>query len=120
MGIFSNLNKSFESPFTTTIPEDSEYKKLSDLEQGVVYTMVGAFINPKSKYGEHPVASVIDENTGEMFFLSLPKHLTDTINEIIGNDDYIIAVNSGECKFTIRECVSKKYNRAFYTIDFVD
>lgn len=119
MGMFSNLNKSFESPFTTQIPDDSDYKKLSELDENATYTMVGVFINPKSKYGEHPVASVISED-GEMFFLSLPKHLCDVCNAILESEEMIIGVNSGDCKFTIRECVSKKYNRSFYTIDFVD
>lgn len=119
MSMFANLNKNFESPFVTEIPQDAPYKKLSELEDGKDYTIVSAFINPKSKYGEHPVVGVLDTYTNELFNLSLPKHLTETIKAILDSEEYIIAVNSGECKFYVKEGFSKKYNRAFSTIEFI-
>lgn len=118
MGIFSKLNKSFESPFKVST-DDCDYHKLSELESGVVYTVVNCFINPKSKYGEHGVFGTMDSD-GELFNVSLPKHLNEVVETILENDEMINEINNKNCKFTIRECHSKKYNRAFYTVDFLE
>ena len=117
MSRFSELNKSFESPFTAVIPDDVEYKKLSELDPNATYTMLACFINSKSKFGEHGVASVVDTD-GYMFNASLPKHLNDVITTILADDSMIDDINNGLCSFHVRECTSKKYNRVFYTIDF--
>ena len=118
MSRFSELNKSFESPFTATIPEDIDYKKLSELNPNTTYTMIACFINSKSKYGEHGVATVADAGEGYVFNASLPKHLNDVIVTILADDSMIEDINKGLCTFHVRECTSKKYNRVFYTIDF--
>lgn len=118
MSVFANLNKSFESPFTVNPPEDAEYKKLSDLIPNAIYTMVSCYINPKSKFGEHGIAGVIDTD-GVIFNLSLPKHLNDVVTGILGDETYIDGVNAGECKFKIKSCHSNKYNRDFITIEFI-
>lgn len=117
MSRFSELNKSFESPFIAVIPDDIEYKKLSELDPNASYTMLACFINSKSKFGEHGVATVVDSD-GYMFNASLPKHLNDVITTIIADDGLINEINNGLCTFHVRECTSKKYNRIFYTIDF--
>lgn len=117
MSKFSALNKSFESPFTAVIPDDIEYRKLSELDPTNSYTMVACFINPKSKFGEHGVATVVDGD-GIMYNVSLAKHLNDVIATILADDTLIAEINNGLCTFHVRECTSKKYNRAFYTIDF--
>ena len=117
MSRFSELNKSFESPFTAVIPDDIEYKKLSDLDVNESYKMLACFINTKSKYGEHGVATVLDSD-GYVFNASLPKHLNEVIEIILKDDGLIDEINNGTCTFHVRECTSKKYNRTFYTIDF--
>lgn len=117
MSRFSQLNKSFESPFTAVVPDDIEYQKLSDLDPMKPYTMVACFINTKSKFGEHGVATVVDSD-GIMFNASLPKHLNDVVTTILADDSLINDINNGLCTFHVRECTSKKYNRVFYTIDF--
>jgi hypothetical protein len=118
MSIFSDLNKTFESPFNVST-DDYEYHKLSELEQDKEYKVVNCFINPKSKFGVHGVFGVMGSE-GELFNVSLPKHLNDIIMTILDNKDMITEINNGNCKFTIRECNSKKYNRVFYTIDFIE
>lgn len=117
MSIFTNLNKNFESPFTT-VPADADYIKLGELDADDIHTMVSIFINTKSKFGEHPVAGIITAD-GEMYNLSLPKHLTSLAEEILGNEDMINAINDGECQFRVKECYSNKYNRDFRTIEFM-
>lgn len=118
MSIFSNLNKTFESPFNV-LTEGCDYKKLGELTLGEVYTVVNAYINPKSKYGVHGVFGVMDKD-GELFNVSLPKHLNDIVTTILENSEMIAEINNGNCKFTVRECESKKYNTVFYTVDFLE
>ena len=119
MGMFTDLNKSFESPFTTNPPDDSEYKKLSDLDIEESYQLVSCYVNTKSKYGTHPVAGAVDYD-GVLFNLSLPRHLTDVIEKILTTPEYIQAINEGVCRFKIKKCHSKKYNKDFLTIEFLD
>ena len=119
MGIFSELNKSFESPFKVQIPNDVEFYKLSDLDVNDSYQLVTCYINSKSKYGAHPVAGVVDVD-GVLLVVSLPRHLTDVFCDIIDEPKYIEAINAGECRFKIKKCHSKKYNKDFLTIEFLD
>lgn len=118
MGIFSDLNKNFDSPFKIPFPDDVEYKKLEDLNIEESYQLVSCYVNPKSKFGAHPVAGVID-NDGIIFMLSLPKHLTNTFEIILSEPRYIDAINEGACRFKIKKCHSKKYDKDFYSIDFL-
>lgn len=119
MGIFSELNKSFESPFKVQIPDDVQYYKLSDLDVNDSYQLVTCYINSKSKYGAHPVAGVVDVD-GVLLVVSLPRHLTDVFCDIMDEPKYIEAINAGECRFKIKKCHSKKYNKDFLTIEFLD
>lgn len=119
MGLFSDLNKSFESPFKVQIPNDVQYYKLSDLDVNDSYQLVTCYINNKSKYGAHPVAGVVDVD-GVLLMVSLPRHLTDVFHDIMNEPKYIEAINAGECRFKIKECHSKKYNKDFLTIEFLD
>lgn len=117
MSIFEKLNKNFESPFKVVPPEDIEYCKLSDLQLNTKYTMLACFMNNKAKYGEHGVATCLNENT--VFNLSLPKHLNDVVRCILENEKYIQLINEEECIFYVEEKTSKKYNRTYRTIKFI-
>ena len=119
MGLFSDLNKSFESPFKVEIPSDVEFCKLADLDINDSYQLVSCYINSKSKFGAHPVAGVVDVD-GVLLVVSLPRHLTDVFCNILDEPKYIEAINAGECRFKIKQCHSKKYNKDFLTIEFVD
>ena len=119
MGLFSDLNKSFESPFKVQIPSDVEFCKLADLDINASYRLVSCYINSKSKFGAHPVAGVID-NDGILLVVSLPRHLTGIFENILEEPKYIEAINAGECNFKIKQCHSNKYNKDFLTIEFID
>ena len=119
MGLFSELNKSYESPFKVQIPSDVEFCKLADLDIDTNYRLVSCYINSKSKFGAHPVAGVIDTD-GIFLVVSLPRHLTDVFSEILDEPKYIEGINAGECYFKIKQCHSKKYNKDFLTIEFID
>lgn len=119
MSLFSELNKSFESPFKVQIPEDVDFCKLADLDINATYRLVTCYINSKSKFGAHPVAGVID-NDGILLVVSLPRHLTEVFSKILEEPMYIEAINAGECYFKIKQCHSRKYNKDFLTIEFAD
>ena len=119
MGLFSELNKSFESPFKVQIPDDVEFCKLADLDINNRYRLVSCYINSKSKFGAHPVAGVVDTD-GVLLVVSLPRHLTDVFSAILNEPKYIEAINAGECNFKIKQCHSNKYNKDFLTIEFID
>ena len=119
MGLFSDLNKSFESPFKVQIPSDVEFCKLADLDINASYRLVSCYINSKSKFGAHPVAGVIDGD-GILLVVSLPRHLNNTFEIILGEPKYIELINAGECYFKIKQCHSRKYNKDFLTIEFID
>ena len=119
MGMFSDLNKSFESPFKVQIPDDVKFYKLADLDDKISYRLVTCYINSKSKFGAHPVAGVVDSD-GIFLVVSLPKHLTDVFYDIMDEPKYIEAINAGECHFKIKQCHSRKYNKDFLTIEFID
>ena len=82
MGLFSELNKSFESPFKVQIPDDVKFYKLADLDDKISYRLVTCYINNKSKFGAHPVAGVVDSD-GIFLVVSLPRHLTDVFYDIM-------------------------------------
>lgn len=119
MSLFSALNKSFESPFKVQIPDDVEFCKLADLDINGSYRLVSCYINSKSKFGAHPVAGVVDTD-GILLVVSLPRHLTDVFSKILDEPMYIESINKGECYFKIKQCHSRKYNKDFLTIEFVD
>ena len=119
MGLFSELNKSFESPFKVQIPSDVEFCKLDDLDDKISYRLVSCYINSKSKFGAHPVAGVVDTD-GIFLVVSLPRHLTDVFTAILNEPKYIEGINAGECYFKIKQCHSNKYNKDFLTIEFID
>ena len=119
MSLFAELNKSFESPFKVQIPDDVAFCKLADLADKITYMLVTCYINSKSKFGAHPVAGVVDTD-GIFLVVSLPRHLTDTFDKILEEPKYIEAINAGECYFKIKQCHSRKYNKDFLTIEFID
>ena len=119
MGLFLELNKSFESPFKVQIPDDVDFCKLTDLDINGSYCLVSCYINSKSKFGAHPVAGVIDSD-GILLVVSLPRHLTGVFSEILDEPKYIEGINAGECYFKIKQCHSRKYNKDFLTIEFID
>ena len=67
------------SLFDFKLPEDSEFKKISTLDEGKTYTIHGLFISTKGKFGDHPVA------VGDTYYIDLPKNTLETVKA--SNDD---------------------------------
>lgn len=99
-------------------PKDLPYKNLKDLYAAdgddKVYTLHALYINTKGKYDPNPVAGI------DGALIDLPAHMTDTVREILADDDAIEFINDNGVGFSVREYLNDKYNTICYTIDFVD
>lgn len=119
MGKFSRLNK-FGNRFDIDLTE-APFFKLSvvykDVGPDEVLPLIACYINGKSKYGAHPIAVTSIEN-GKLAQIDLPQHLTDTVKEMINDDELFAGIKNGECGFTVREYESN--GKTCYTVSFVD
>lgn len=119
MSMFSHLNKSYENKFVN-MPESLEnYRKIAELNQNEIYTVLGMYIVPagKSKFGEHANMGLVDSN-GEAFIINLPHHMTDSVKMIMANDELLKGVNNGDCKVKVKDYFSKKYNKNCRTLEY--
>lgn len=116
--------KSFAKRFNKTSFDvdttDFKYTKLSDLynstENGgndVVHAINGLYVH-KSPLGFTPV--VIDAEAKLM--VNLPSHLTDTVNDILQDNEAVEMIKEGKVGYTIYEYQS--HGRKCYSISFVD
>ena len=55
------------------------------------------YTNKKSMYGENEVVVTDD------YIINLPKHLTETVEKIVNNEDYLKLINEGKFVFNIYE-----------------
>lgn len=90
---------------TALFEYDSELERdfctLQDLQQqsekDQVFPVHALFINDKSKFGKAPVA-VVNE-----WLVNLPSHLTDVVESMRSDSDFIQLVNDRKVGFTIYE-----------------
>lgn len=114
MGIANKYNRQ-GNRFTAEIPENLPFMKLSELgERTEPIKILTMWINTKGKFGAHPVVATPSG------LVDFPNSMTETMTEMITDDEVIEAVNSGKLGFTVRKYHSNKYNRDAYTADFVD
>lgn len=94
--------------------EGFEYKRLSDYQENDILKVRGFFISSKSKFGASPVA-VTDE-----CFINLPSHLTDTVSEILKDEEAIESINNGKVAIQVYKYYSTTYKKECYSIRFLD
>lgn len=116
MFVFSDVNKG-TSKFDFQIPENTEFCKLAELQAVSVPIVVrGFYINKKGKYADHPVAiATYGENVK---LVDLPAHMTDTIKNLMADDDAVSEINAGHCGLKLTSYISRKYNCQCYGADF--
>lgn len=102
------------SLFDYKLPEDSEFKKLSTLDEGKTYTIHGLFISTKGKFGDHPVA------VGDTFYIDLPKNTLDTVKEMLNDEETVAAINAGLVGITPESYHSKTYDKDCVGVKWVD
>lgn len=116
--------KSFASKFNKTTfgidTTDFQYIKLADIfnaenEGGkdVIHNINGLYVH-KSQLGDSPV--IIDEKN--KWLVNLPSHTTETVREILADDEAVQTIKDGKVGYTIYEYES--HGKKCYSISFVD
>lgn len=107
-----------DNVFTFKTPETFDFTTLDELytNNGAekVYPVKALYVNKKSMYGNHPV--VVTDSA----LVDLPKHLTDTVTDMIHDDDCVSAVNGDHVGFQIYTYIDKKYKKTCYSVTWVD
>ena len=86
--------------FDYEITDRHVYKKLEELykeNKDGVYIVRMFYTNKKSLYGENEVVVTDD------YIINLPKHLTETVEKIVNNEEYLKLINEGKFAFNIYE-----------------
>ena len=116
MGIANKYNKA--GVFTYNAPKDVPFTTLESLYktngEGVVYPLHSLYINRKSQYGDSPVAIT------DGFFVNLPRHMLDTVLNMMQDEEFISAVNSGHVSFTVRPYTMKGQSKQLYSVNWLD
>lgn len=112
----SILDKYNGSRFDFRAPEGTEWVKLKDLVErdgeGAIYPLKAMYINRKSEYGDEPV--LVTPNA----LVNAPHHLTNTVNDMLNDDELIKYINDGYVSFTIYQYTNKRGTG--YSVRWVD
>ena len=102
--------------FTFHAPDEFDYHKLSefaaDANTDKVFNIRGFFIGQGTQYGKSPVVVT------DFCYINLPKHMLDTVEKIMNDDETVDEINRGEAGFKIYS-YTDKYNKTSYSISFV-
>lgn len=91
-----------------------------DLDENRLYRLRQIYINPKAKFGPHPVAGIEFNNEYNALWVSLPARMVKAVEDLLSRKDAIQAINRGECGFRIRNFHSEKYDKDGTALDFVN
>lgn len=95
----NNLNKGIRK-FDYELTEQHQYKKLEELykeDKDKVYIVRMFYTNKKSKFGDNEVVVTDD------YIINLPKHLAETVEKIVEDENYLNAIKEGKFAFNIYE-----------------
>lgn len=116
MGVASKYNRG--KKFDFEIPENFQYVSLHDLFNNngsdFVYDVRAIYINKKSKYGESPVIVTSNE------LVNLPKHLTDTVKEMLADSELVTSINNHTFGFQIYTYETSNRKELCYSVNWVD
>ena len=100
------------SKYTFKTPKDFKFESLSDLWNNngadYAYTVKAFYINKKSKFGSQPV--VVTDSC----IISLPKHLTEIVEEMIKDSELTEEINNGNFCFVIEPY--EKNDNVYYSV----
>lgn len=112
-----------ESKFTAKASEEAVYVKLQDLYESSKDTAMvihSFFKNTKSKFGENFIAFVTPEGGEQEFLVNLPKHLNNTIESIMADEETVDEINACKAGFKVYSYEDKLHNKTCYSINFVE
>ena len=95
----NDLNKGVKR-FDYEMTDKHEYRNLEELykeNKDGVYVVRMFYTNKKSMYGENEVVVTDD------YIVNLPKHLTETVEQIVKDDKYLELIREGKFAFNVYE-----------------
>lgn len=91
------------------------YRKIADVySEGVKFVKIRGFYVQNGKFGKQ--ANAITDS----YILNLPKHATETIEQILDDSEAVESIKNGECWIQLYSYHSKTYNRECFSFNFVD
>lgn len=102
--MFDTLNK---GKFSTRIPDETPYLKLSSCEPGMTFRAWGFYLNTKGKFDNHYNCLVQGVDGGGYAVLNLPSYMNETVQQLMDDAAMIAAVNRGECGLKTEEYTDK-------------
>ena len=88
---------------------------LYDTDPTAQHKLLGFFVNSKGKFGAEPNA-ILENN----LIANLPRHLLDTVNQMLDDNRYIEYIKEGHVGFTIYQYHTNKYNKDAYSVTWLD
>ena len=92
-----------------------DLKTLYDTNPTAQHKVLGFFVNSKGKFGAEPNA-ILENN----LIANLPRHLLDTVNQMLDDNRYIEYIKEGHVGFTIYQYHTNKYNKDAYSVTWLD
>lgn len=115
MSYATKFNKG--NKFTFKPADDAQYVSLEVLynknpEQ--IHDVKALYINTKSKFGDAPCVAI-----DPVIIVNLPKHLLETVKEMIADDECVDAINNNEVKFKIYSYRDNTFNKTCYGVEWL-
>ena len=115
MSYATKFNKG--NKFTFKPCDDAQYVSLEVLynknpEQ--IHDVKALYINTKSKFGDNPCVAI-----DPVIIVNLPKHLLETVKEMIADDECVAAINNNEVKFKIYSYRDNTFNKTCYGVEWL-
>lgn len=114
-GLMSRFNDSNVFGIDTAGYKYVGLAELHDTDPDATHKLLGLFINSKGKFGAEPNA-IIDHK----IIVNLPRHLLDTVNELLDDNKYIEYIRQGHVGFKVYQYHSNKYNKDAYSVTWLD
>ena len=115
MSYATKFNKG--NKFTFKPADDAQYVSLEELfnknpEQ--IHDVKALYINTKSKFGDAPCVAI-----DPVIIVNLPKHLLETVKEMINDNECVDAINNNEVKFKIYSYKDSNFNKTCYGVKWL-
>ena len=114
-GLMSRFNNTNVFGIDTTNYKYVDLKEMFDTDPDARHKVLGFFVNTKGKFGPEPNA-IIDNK----LIVNLPRHLLETVNELLDDNKYIEYIKQGHVAFTVYQYHSNKYNKDAYSVTWLD
>ena len=126
MSVLSKYNKGSLFSFKLDPEMEMEFIKLGELDLKKRYVVLMLYINTKGQYKDHPVAVTYPEGDADaLMMVDLPEHLTETVREMIVDQEIAELANNNKLAFEIRTYEyesgeKKKVKKTGYSVQWVE